>query len=50
MIKKNGYYSLFESVDDHHGFAKSAEFGEYKGIVKYVDGFEVKHLRCLEGA
>jgi heme-degrading monooxygenase HmoA len=42
-------FSGFESVDDHHGFAKSAQFGEYKRILKYVDGFEVKHLRCLEG-
>jgi heme-degrading monooxygenase HmoA len=42
-------FSGFESVEQHEGFAKTEEFGRYKGIVGFVEGFELKHLKRVEG-
>ena len=36
-------FSSLESVDNHMEFAK------YREIVDFVSGFEVKHLRAVEG-
>jgi heme-degrading monooxygenase HmoA len=42
-------FSGFESVEQHMGFAKTEEFERYKGIVGFVEGFEVRHLKSVEG-
>jgi heme-degrading monooxygenase HmoA len=42
-------FSGFESVEQHHGFAKTEGFGRYRGIVEFVERFEVRHLRAVEG-
>jgi len=42
-------FSGFESMDQHMGFAKTKEFERYKGVVGFVDGFEVRHLKRVEG-
>ena len=41
--------SGFESVEHHMGFAKTKEFEKYKGIVEFVEGFELRHLRKIGG-
>jgi heme-degrading monooxygenase HmoA len=41
--------SGFESVDHHMAFAKTEEFEKYKEIVAFVEGFELKHLKAIEG-
>lgn len=41
--------SGFDSLDHHMGFSKTDEFQKYRGIVEYVDGFELKHMKRLEG-
>lgn len=43
------FFSGFESVDHHMGFAKMEGFAKYGGIVDFVDGFEVRHLKKVEG-
>lgn len=42
-------FSGFESVDHHTAFAKTDGFAEYKKIVGFVEGFELKHLKRIEG-
>ena len=42
-------FSGFDSVEHHIGFSKTDEFQRYRGIVEYVDGFELKHMKRLEG-
>jgi heme-degrading monooxygenase HmoA len=42
-------FSGFESVDHHMAFAKTEEFEKYREIVGFVEGFEVRHLRVIEG-
>ena len=42
-------FSGFDSVEHHIGFSKMDEFQKYRGIVEYVDGFELKHMRRMEG-
>ncbi|PQE26800.1 dimeric alpha-beta barrel protein [Rutstroemia sp. NJR-2017a BVV2] len=41
--------SGFENVDHHMGFAKTEEFAKYREVVGLVEGFEVKHLKAIEG-
>jgi hypothetical protein len=41
--------SGFENVDHHMAFAKTAEFEKYRALVECVDGFELKHMRSIEG-
>jgi hypothetical protein len=41
--------SGFENVDYHMGFAKTEEFAKYREIVGFVEGFEVKHLKAIDG-
>ena len=40
-------FSGFESVDHHLAFAETEEFEKYKGIVEFVGGFDVKHMRAI---
>lgn len=42
-------FSGFESMDHHMEFAKTEGFEKYREIVEFVGGFEVKHLRAVEG-
>ena len=42
-------FSGFDSVDHHMAFAKTKPFEKYREIVGCVEGFEVKHLRAIEG-
>ncbi|KUJ15551.1 uncharacterized protein LY89DRAFT_588084 [Mollisia scopiformis] len=42
-------FSGFESVEHHMGFAKTEGFAEYREIVGFVEGFEVRHLKAIEG-
>jgi heme-degrading monooxygenase HmoA len=42
-------FSGFDSVEHHIGFSKTDEFQTYRSIVEYVDGFEAKHMKRLEG-
>jgi len=42
-------FSGFESVEKHHEFAKTEGFARYREIVEFVEGFEVRHLRGVEG-
>jgi len=42
-------FSGFESVENHHEFAKTEGFARYREIVEFVEGFEVRHLRRVEG-
>jgi quinol monooxygenase YgiN len=42
-------FSGFESVENHHEFAKTEVFARYREIVEFVEGFELKHLRGIEG-
>lgn len=47
--KRNWFYSqAFDSVEHHIRFSKTEEFQKYRGIVEYVDGFELKHMKRLE--
>ncbi|KAF7856927.1 hypothetical protein EAF04_009687 [Stromatinia cepivora] len=39
----------WNSVEKHLGFSKKENFREWRGIVDWVDGFEVRHLRAIEG-
>ncbi|CAD6441901.1 c14056da-f1eb-42eb-b886-77d1f9d946b2 [Sclerotinia trifoliorum] len=39
----------WKSVERHLGFGKKEGFREWRGIVDWVDGFEVRHLRRIEG-
>jgi hypothetical protein len=41
--------SGFESVEHHMGFAKTKEFETYRGVVGFVEGFEVRDLKKIEG-
>lgn len=40
-------FSGFDSVANHHEFAKTADFEKYKGILEFVNGFEIKHGKRL---
>lgn len=42
-------FSGFNSVDHHMEFAQTEEFTKYREIVGFVDGFEVRHLKAIEG-
>jgi heme-degrading monooxygenase HmoA len=42
-------FSGFDSVEHHVGFSKTDEFQKYRGILEYVDSFEVRHIKRLEG-
>jgi hypothetical protein len=42
-------FSGFEDVEHHMAFAKTEEFEKYREIVGCVEGFEVRHLRGIEG-
>ncbi|KAE9366176.1 hypothetical protein N431DRAFT_91180 [Stipitochalara longipes BDJ] len=42
-------FSGFESVENHMKFAKTEGFAKYREIVGFVSGFEVKHLKTVEG-
>lgn len=42
-------FSGFEDVEHHMAFAKTEEFERYREIAGSVEGFEVKHLRSIEG-
>jgi heme-degrading monooxygenase HmoA len=42
-------YSGFESVDNHMQFAKTGGFEKYREIVRFVAGFQLKHLRAIKG-
>jgi len=42
-------FSGFESVDNHMEFAKTEGFTKYREILGFVSGFELKHLRAVEG-
>lgn len=42
-------FSGFQSVQQHWEFSKTEQFPKYREIVEFVDGFEVKHLRKIEG-
>ncbi|THV45810.1 hypothetical protein BGAL_0448g00050 [Botrytis galanthina] len=39
----------WESVEKHMAFSKKESFKEWRGIVDWVEGFEVRHLRLIEG-
>jgi hypothetical protein len=47
--RKRVLFSGFDSVEHHIGFSKTDEFQKYRSIVEYVDGFELKHMKRLEG-
>lgn len=42
-------FSGFESVEHHMNFAKTEAFEKYREIAGYVEGFEMKHLRAIDG-
>jgi quinol monooxygenase YgiN len=42
-------FSGFESVENHHEFARTEGFARYREIVEFVEGFELRHLRGVEG-
>lgn len=42
-------FSGFDSVENHMEFAKTEGFAKYREIVGFVSGFEVKHLKAVEG-
>lgn len=42
-------FSGFESVEQHGEFAKTEGFARYRELVGFVEGFEVRHLRAIEG-
>lgn len=42
-------FSGFESVENHMQFAKREGFGKYREILGFVSGFEVRHLKGVEG-
>jgi heme-degrading monooxygenase HmoA len=42
-------FSGFDSVEHHIRFSKTDEFQNYRGISEYVDGFDLKHMKRLEG-
>ncbi|KIM99324.1 hypothetical protein OIDMADRAFT_181654 [Oidiodendron maius Zn] len=42
-------FSGFNSVDHHMAFAKTEPFEKYKQIAGFVEGFEVRHLKAIEG-
>jgi hypothetical protein len=42
-------FSGFESVEHHMEFAKMEGFEKYREIVRFVEGFEVKHLKGIAG-
>ena len=42
-------FSGFESVENHLEFAKTEGFGKYREIVGFVRGFDVKHMKGVEG-
>ncbi|APA09740.1 predicted protein [Sclerotinia sclerotiorum 1980 UF-70] len=39
----------WKSVEKHLAFSTKEGFREWRGIVDWVDGFEVRHLRKIEG-
>jgi len=42
-------FSGFESVEKHHEFAKTEGFARYRESVEFVEGFEVRHFKGVEG-
>jgi heme-degrading monooxygenase HmoA len=42
-------FSGFDSVEHHMAFAKTKAFEKYREIVGCVEGFEVRHLKAIEG-
>jgi heme-degrading monooxygenase HmoA len=42
-------FSGFESVENHQEFAQTEGFAQYREIVGFVSGFEVNHMRVVEG-
>jgi quinol monooxygenase YgiN len=42
-------FSGFGSVENHHEFAKTEAFVRYREIVEFVGGFELRHMRVVEG-
>lgn len=42
-------FSGFENVAHHMAYAETNDFGKYKEIAGFVEGFEVRHLQCIEG-
>jgi hypothetical protein len=36
-------------MDHHMGFAKTEGFAKYREIAGFVEGFEARHLRAVEG-
>jgi hypothetical protein len=39
----------FGSAENHHELAKTEGFASYREIVELVEGFEVRHLKGIEG-
>lgn len=42
-------FSGFENMENHMDFAKTEGFAKYREIVGFVRGFDLKHLRLVEG-
>lgn len=42
-------FSGFESIDHHMRFAETEDFKSYRTITGFVEGFELRHLRGVEG-
>jgi heme-degrading monooxygenase HmoA len=42
-------FSGFESVDHHFQFAKTEDFIKYRDIVEFMEGFDLKHFKAIEG-
>ena len=42
-------FSGFETVDHHMSFVQTGDFPKYRAIVEFVEGFELKHLRAIDG-
>lgn len=42
-------FSGYCSPDHHASFAKTEPFEKYKEIVSFIEGFDVKHLKVIEG-
>ena len=42
-------FSGWENVDHHKCFTKTKELETYKEILRFVDGFEVRHTGAIDG-
>jgi quinol monooxygenase YgiN len=42
------FFSGWDSIEHYSSFTHTDEFTTYRGIVEFVDGFEIKYLRRLD--